>query len=155
MSSMHIAKGLRSAFLILSGRQFSAYRGKFSAKVAKVRFYLVCFGVFSGFWETAQGKNLIYFWKVGAGGAGCASSLACPLVAGGAGFRGPGPAGGWLWSSGRVSCPFCLLSRFALGALALNMALFRILRGFLAWFGVFVWVCIVLVLCVACVALYA
>ena len=42
------------------------------------------------------------------------------------------------------------LSRFALGALLANMALFRILRGFLARFGVVVWVCVVLVLCVAC-----
>ena len=45
---------------------------------------------------------------------------------------------------------FCPLSCFALGALLANMALFRILRGFLAGFGVLVWVCIACVLCVAC-----
>ena len=50
---------------------------------------------------------------------------------------------------------FCLLSRFALGALYLNMALFRVFRAFLARFGVVVWVCVVRVLCVACGALYA
>ena len=45
---------------------------------------------------------------------------------------------------------FCPLSRFALGALLANMALFRVLRAFLARFVGFVWVCVVLVLCVAC-----
>ena len=42
------------------------------------------------------------------------------------------------------------LSRFVFGALALNMALFSVLRGFLARFVGFVWVCIACVLCVAC-----
>ena len=45
---------------------------------------------------------------------------------------------------------FCPLSRFALGALLANMALFRVLKGFLARFGVLVWVCIAWVLCAAC-----
>ena len=47
---------------------------------------------------------------------------------------------------------FCPLSRFALGMLALNMALFRVLRAFLEGFSCLVWVCVVLVICVACVA---
>ena len=47
---------------------------------------------------------------------------------------------------------FWSLCCFALVALLANMALFRILRRFLAWFGVFVWVCVASVLCVACVA---
>ena len=47
---------------------------------------------------------------------------------------------------------FCLLSRSSLGALLANMALFRVLKAFLARFMVVVWVCVVLVLCVACVA---
>ena len=47
---------------------------------------------------------------------------------------------------------FCPPSRFALGALSLNMVLFRVFRAFLAGFGRFVWVYVVLVLCVACVA---
>ena len=50
---------------------------------------------------------------------------------------------------------FCPLSRFVFGALLANMALFRVLRAFLARFGVVVWVCVACVLCVACVALYA
>ena len=45
---------------------------------------------------------------------------------------------------------FCPLSRFVFGALLANMALFRVLRAFLGGFVVFVWVCVVLVLCVAC-----
>ena len=48
--------------------------------------------------------------------------------------------------------PFFPLSRFACGALHLNMALFRILRGFLAGFGVRMYICLAWVLCVACVA---
>ena len=45
---------------------------------------------------------------------------------------------------------FCPLSRFALGALFLKYAFIRVLRAFLAWFVVVVWVCLVLALCVAC-----
>ena len=45
-------------------------------------------------------------------------------------FRDSGPAGGRLWSSGRVFPAFCPLSRFVFGALSANMALFRVLRGF-------------------------
>ena len=58
-------------------------------------------------------------------------------------FEDSGPAGGWLWSSGGVFHAFCPLSCFACGALHLNMALFRVLRAFLAGFMVrmwFVWV---------------
>ena len=47
---------------------------------------------------------------------------------------------------------FCPLSRFVFGALSLNMALFRVLKAFLAGFGRFVWVYVACVLCVACVA---
>ena len=61
-------------------------------------------------------------------------------------------AGGWLVSSGGALYAFCPLYCFACGALHLNMALFRILRGFLARFGVLVWVCAGLVLCLDCVA---
>ena len=43
-------------------------------------------------------------------------------------------------------------SCFTLGAFPLNVALFRVLRAFLERFVGFVWVCVVLVLCVACVA---
>ena len=50
---------------------------------------------------------------------------------------------------------FCPLSRFVFGVLSLNMVLFRVFRGFLARFRGFVWVCVILVRCVACVALYA
>ena len=47
---------------------------------------------------------------------------------------------------------FCPLSRFVFGALSLNVALFRVLRGFLEGFMGFVWVCVACVLCLACVA---
>ena len=74
----------------------------------------------------------------------------CPLVAYVPDSGPSGPARTLalvLWSCVPSFCP---LSRFALGALLANMALFRILRAFLARFGGFVWVCVVLVICVAC-----
>ena len=39
---------------------------------------------------------------------------------------------------------------YACGAFPLNMALFRVLRAFLEGFMGFVWVCVGLVVCVAC-----
>ena len=60
----------------------------FRQKGAKMNFSLVVVGVFSGKSETRRRKVLIYFWCVGAGGAGCAGSLACPLVQRWAGLRG-------------------------------------------------------------------
>ena len=69
-----------------------------------------------------------------------------------AGFEASGPITGWLWSSGRVFPPFCPLSRFAFGGSLANVALFRVLGAFLEGFMWFVWVCVVLVLCVDCVA---
>ena len=52
----------------------------------------------------------------------------------------------------RPFCP-CLCPFPALLAVSLaNMALFRVLRAFLARFGVFVGVCVAWVLCAACVA---
>mgnify|MGYP003550849453 CR=1 FL=1 len=54
-------------------------------------------------------------------------------------FRGVFPA---FWS----------LSCFALVVVLANMALFRVLRAFLARFMGFVWVCVAWALCVACVA---
>ena len=44
----------------------------------------------------------------------------------------------------------CPLSYSSLVALLANMALFRVLRGFLARFICLVWVCVVLVVCVDC-----
>ena len=76
--------------------------------------------------------------------------LTCPLVAGGQAFEDSGPAVCWLWSSGGVFPAFCPLYCSSLGVLLANMALFRVLKGFLAWFGVGMWVCIALVICVAC-----
>ena len=61
-----------------------------------------------------------------------------------------GPAGGWLLSSGRVFPAFYPLSCYACGASLADMPLFSFLRGFLEGFMGFVWVCVVLVVCVAC-----
>ena len=88
-------------------------------------------------------------------GAKCGSACLTLGVSAGAGlqaFEASGPAGISalvLWS---CVPSFCSLCRSALGALVVNMALFRVFRAFLARFGGFVWVCVVLVLCVACVA---
>ena len=52
-----------------------------------------------------------------------------------------------LWSCVPSFCPlYCLV----FGWLLANVALFRVFRAFLEGFMVFVWVCVVLVLCVAC-----
>lgn len=67
-------------------------------------------------------------------------------------FGASGPAEGWLWSFRGVFPAFCPLFCFMLVALLANMPLFAILKGFLARFIGFVWVCIGCVLCVACVA---
>ena len=51
-------------------------------------------------------------------------------------FEDSGPAGGWLWSSGSALHAFCPLYCFVLVVSLANMALFRVLRGFLEGFGV-------------------
>ena len=76
--------------------------------------------------------------------------LACPLGAGVQAFEGAGPDGGRLWSSGRVFRGLYPICRFALVALPLKYALFRILRRFIWVYRLLVWVCSFLVLCVAC-----
>ena len=69
--------------------------------------------------------------------------MACPLVAGGQALWG-------LFSlSWRVPL-FRPLSCFVLGALPLKYAFIRVLRAFLARFGVLVWVYVACVFCVAC-----
>ena len=76
----------------------------------------------------------------------------CPLGAGGralCGFRTCRRLALVLWSCVPSFCP---LSCFVLGASLANVALFRAFRAFLARSWVFVWVCVVLVLCVVCVA---
>ena len=64
-----------------------------------------------------------------------------------------GPAGpviGWLWSSGGASHAFCPLVCIVLVVSLANMALFRVLRGFLEGFGVWMYVCVGLGFCVDC-----
>ena len=51
-------------------------------------------------------------------------------------FEDSGPVIGWLWSYSGALPAFCPLCCCACGALHLNMALFRVLRGFLEGFGV-------------------
>ena len=97
--------------------------------------------------KTAKFK--IYFSFEDCRGFRFGSLFVAVVVSTGAGFRGCRTCGVLalvLWSCVPSFCP---LSRFALGALLANMALFRILMGFLARFGVFVWVCVACVLCVA------
>ena len=51
-------------------------------------------------------------------------------------FEASGPAGGWLWSSGGALPPFLRFTALLFVVLLANMALFRVLRGFLEGFGV-------------------
>ena len=74
--------------------------------------------------------------------------LGCPLGAG-----GQGTLAILLASAKMDKIPsFCPLCCFVLGALLANMALLRVLRGFLEGFPCWMYVCIALMLCVACVA---
>ena len=50
-------------------------------------------------------------------------------------------AGGWLWSSGGALPAFCPLYCIVLVVSLANMALFRVLRGFLEGFMVRTYVC--------------
>ena len=138
------------ASLLQSWADFQPIRSKKWQKQGKSKHLFARFCLTLVILETTRGKILIYFCKGGVGGAGFAGSLACPLVAGGRALWGFRTCQRLLWSSGRVFPPFCPLCRSSLGALSANMGLFRVLRAFLAWFGVFVWVCVVWVLCVAC-----
>ena len=66
------------------------------------------------------------------------------MVSTGAGvpaFEASGPVIGWLWSSGGALHAFCPLYCIVLVVSLANMALFRVLRGFLAGFGVRMYVC--------------
>ena len=65
-------------------------------------------------------------------------------------FEDSGPVIGWLWSSGGALPAFCPLVCFVLVVSLANMALFRVLRGFLARFGVRMYVCMGLGFCVDC-----
>ena len=105
-------------------------------------------GVFSGKSETKNGKNKNLFYFRGFRGA------AFILFCGGGGrahrvqvVQGAWASGGLSWC---VFPAFCPLYCFVLVALLANMALFRVLRGFLAGFMGFAWVCVGWVLCVAC-----
>ena len=80
--------------------------------MAKVNKFLRVLGVFSGKSETEGGKILIYFWKVYAGGGQVVQVVPAFWRAHWVQvvrlFGGSGPAGGWLWSSGRVFPLFVL-----------------------------------------------
>lgn len=113
----------------------SSHRGIFPAgtgrNVAKVRFYLLAL-VFSrefGIPKGAKPKYIFEIWcRCGVGSALFVCLSSCPLVQG----------AGLVHSFRAVFPPFCQLSCFACDTLRLNMALFRVLRAFLARFGVFV-----------------
>ena len=131
------------------------HQGKNRQKQAILKKILTVLDVFSVFYDTKNGKNKDIFYSWGLYGSPWWLSIWC-----GGGVH-------WCRWSGN-SCyfadvskigqdtagcsAFCPLSRFVLGALSSDMALFRVLRAFLARFGVVVGVCVVLVLCVACVA---
>lgn len=151
-----ISSGFLSPFPALIVANFQTIGANFQQKGAKVRFYLVCFGVFSGKSETENGKNKDIFYFRGFRGAAfilfCGGGGRVHWVQVVLGAGASGPARCWRWSSGGALPAVWSLSRFALVGLLANMALFRILGAFLAGFICLVWVCIALVLCVACMA---
>ena len=121
-------------------------------KGAKVNKFLVCFGVFSGKSETKNGKNkeIFYFW--GFRGA------AFILFYGGGGrvhwwqvVQGAGAFVVLSWCVPSLSPCLLSLCCVCFPASALKYALFRVLRAFLEGFAVRMYICMGLVLCVACV----
>ena len=135
---------------------FQPIGANFRQKRAKVNDFLGVLGVFSGKSETKNGKNKKLFYFRGFRGA------AFILFCGGGGrvhwcrlagpFEGFRTCRSWLWSFGGAFPAFYPLSCFARGALLANMALFRNLRRFPEGFGVWMYVYMGWVLCVACVA---
>lgn len=109
------------------------------------------------FWRPKTAKFKIYLILRIAGASVVALTLwrwSCPLGAGGRGcscyFADVSKIVLMLLLFG-VFPPFRLLPCFALGAFPLKYAFISVLRAFLAGFICLVWVCVVLVLCVACV----
>ena len=137
-------------FLIHRGK-FSDNRGKFSAKTGKNKLFFGVLWCFLGNLGDLKGQKQRIVLLLGFSWC-CFHPLLwwrwwCPPVAGG---QGSGPAGCWRWSSGGALPAFCPLCCFACGAMPLKYAFIRILGRFLAGFYCSVWVCIALVLCVAC-----
>ena len=113
---------------ILSGINFHSNGANFRQKGAKTIFFLVWFGVSSGFWETKKDKNKDIFGFWGAGWGLVACLCGCPLG------RVAGlqvSCGLHLLSCVPSFCPaFCPLSCLSSDVPGLNMPLFAILRGF-------------------------
>ena len=145
--ALHIAKGL--SFFQHSTRS-KGCRNR--AKVAKVRFYLLAL-VFSRENRRPKTAKAKICFTFGASVVLLSSSFVVAVVVP-TGCRWSG-CRGFRWSAVCVPslcsclCPLCC---FVCGALLANMPLFRVLRAFLAGFVGFVWVCVGLVLCVACEA---
>lgn len=122
---------------------------------SKVNIYLLDFVSPPRIWRQrkAKSKHLFEKWvqsgcRFGAGGLpfGVSAGCRCQALRG---FRTCLRLALVLWWCVPWLCPlFCS----ALGASLANVALFGVLRAFLGRFGVVVWVCVGLVLCVACVA---
>ena len=139
--------------LLLSSLSCS-HRGKFSDNRGKNEFLFGVLWCFLGNFGDNKVQNLNIFLEVrkenGWRGYLFACLFSCPLGYVCRLFMASGPAcclALVLWSCASSFCPLCCSS---LGALLANVALFRVFRAFLARFMGFVWVCVVLVRCVAC-----
>ena len=118
---------------------FQPIGANFRQKVAKVNNFLVRLGVSSEFSETKKGKSEIYF-GFGAFVVLLSSSFVVAVVVStGCRWCAPAPS---LWVCSVPFVPALALFPALLAVSLANMALFRILRGFLARFGVRMYVCI-------------
>ena len=148
MPFLHIAKGLPSCLpsssLVVN---FQSIGANFQQNRSKMNKFLGVLGVFSGKSETKNGKSEIYF-GFGAFVVLLSSSFVVAVVVSTCGrWCAPAPS---LWVCSAPLPFLCPLSCFACGALHLNMALFRILRGFLEGFMVRMYICTGCGLCVDC-----
>ena len=107
------------------------------AKSGKSKHLFSCVCVFSGISETKKGKSEIYF-----GFGGCRASVVAlfgaVVVSTGCRWCAPAPS---LWVCSVPFVPAFALFPALLAVSLANMALFRVLRGFLARFGARMYVC--------------
>ena len=110
-------------------------QGEIGQKLIFICSFLSYLGIFGD----RNSENAKIFLKVGVGCWLFVCLSSCPVVQVFRTFQG------FRTYLNAGSGPLVLLSSaLSLGALALNMALFRVLRAFLARFWGFVWVCVVL-----------
>ena len=154
LQALHIARAFLCSCSRLLHHSKRAKRHRNRAKRGKNEFFLGVSWCFLGDFGDNKGRNTNIFLKCrkkNRCGGGRLPAFHCVHWCRGVPDSGPsGPAG--VGSGPLVVCSPLFVRFVALLVwLLANMPLFRVFRAFLAWFGGLVWVCVALLLCVACV----